>query len=192
METNRPTLARVGHSAGSGFSAPELIEEYYERIYAFLRRLTANEADAADLTQRCFSRVWQALPGFGGRSSVSSWIHSIAYNAYVDWRRVQRPTEGRSAAWWTEQAAPGPRPDEIASQADLRTTVYAAVDKLEPDLRTSVHLHYYQELTLDETAEAMGVATSTVKYRLRLALGELQKQLAEQPNSKPSSSAKPL
>jgi RNA polymerase sigma factor (sigma-70 family) len=70
--------------------------------------------------------------------------------------------------------------------------VYAAVDKLEPDLRTSVHLHYYQELTLDETAEAMGVATSTVKYRLRLALGELQKQLAEQPNSKPSSSAKPL
>jgi DNA-directed RNA polymerase specialized sigma24 family protein len=40
-------------------------------------------------------------------------------------------------------------------------------------------LHYYQELTLQETADAQGVATSTVKYRLRQALAELQKQLNE-------------
>jgi RNA polymerase sigma-70 factor (ECF subfamily) len=110
----------------------------------------------------------------------------------VDWRRAQRPTEERSDAWWIEQAAPGPRPDEIAVQSDLNSTLYAAVDRLEPDLRSSVHLHYYQELTLDETAEAMGVATSTVKYRLRLALTELQKQLTDKPNSNHSSNAKLL
>jgi DNA-directed RNA polymerase specialized sigma24 family protein len=44
-------------------------------------------------------------------------------------------------------------------------------------------LHYYQALTLQETADAMGVATSTVKYRLRQALAELQRKLASEPNS---------
>jgi DNA-directed RNA polymerase specialized sigma24 family protein len=51
------------------------------------------------------------------------------------------------------------------------------VDRLTPELRDSVHLHYYQELTLEETAWVMNVATSTVKYRLRQAITELEKQL---------------
>jgi len=44
-----------------------------------------------------------------------------------------------------------------------------------------VQLHYYQELTLQETADALSVATSTVKYRLRQAVAELQKRLAVEP-----------
>src|ERR1039457_5694546 len=84
--------ARRGERAAAG----ELIELFYERIYAFLRRLTANDADAADLTQQTFSRVWQSLPTFAGRSSVSSWMHSIAYHVYVDWRRADRHTDRKS------------------------------------------------------------------------------------------------
>jgi len=80
---------------GDQAAAVELIELFYERVYAFLRRLASNDADAADLTQRTFSRVWQALPTFAGRSSVSSWMHGIAYNVYVDWRRADRHTEPR-------------------------------------------------------------------------------------------------
>jgi RNA polymerase sigma factor (sigma-70 family) len=52
------------------------------------------------------------------------------------------------------------------------------VDRLDPDLRESIHLHYYQGLTLQETADAMDVATSTVKYRLRQALDKLQREWA--------------
>ena len=60
--------------------------------------------------------------------------------------------------------------------------VYTLVDKLDAELRETVHLHYYQGLTLQETADAMGTATSTVKYRLRQALAKLQDELvAEAP-----------
>jgi RNA polymerase sigma-70 factor (ECF subfamily) len=177
--------ARCGDPAAAG----ELIELFYERIYAFLRRLAANDADAADLTQRTFGRVWQALPGFAGRSSVASWMHSIAYHAYVDWRRNDRHTEPRTDAWWAARPDPEPTPDVIASHTDLATTVYGSVDQLEPDLRQTVHLHYYQELTLRETADAMGVAASTVKYRLRQALAALQKKLIARQSSLPSPAA---
>lgn len=164
-------------SRGEQVAATDLIDLFYERIYAFLRRLCANEADAADLTQRTFGRVWQALPSFSGRSSVGSWIHSIAYHTYVDWRRANHRTEPRSPEWWAECVSNDPAPDELASRHDLAATVYAAVDRLAPELRDTVHLHYYQELTLQETADALEVATSTVKYRLRQALCALESKI---------------
>jgi DNA-directed RNA polymerase specialized sigma24 family protein len=58
----------------------------------------------------------------------------------------------------------------------MKTMLYRHVEQLESDLRATVHCHYYQELTLQETADALGVATSTVKYRLRQALDELQRK----------------
>src|SRR5215212_6808446 len=137
---------------GDKQAAVDLIDLYYERIYAFLRRLSANDADAADLTQRCFTRVWQALPGFAGRSSLASWIHGIAHHIYVDWRRANNRTESRSDEWWISHAASNPGPDEIVASTDLAATVYASVDTLEPELRDTIHLHYYQGLTLQETA----------------------------------------
>lgn len=179
--------ARRGDTA----AANKLVRLFYERIYAFLRRLAGNDADAADLTQRTFSRVWQALPSFAGRSSVGSWIHGIAHHVYVDWRRANHRTEPRSDEWWAGCADAGISPDEAVARADFATKVYATVDKLEADQRNTVHLHYYQGLTLQETADALGIATSTVKYRLRLALAELQKQFAQERSaSKPSLTTK--
>jgi RNA polymerase sigma-70 factor, ECF subfamily len=164
---------------GDQAAATRLIELFYERIYAFLRRLAGNDADAADLTQHTFSRVWQSLPSFAGRSSFSCWIHGIAHHVYVDWRRADRRIESRSDEWWNACATREPSPAELASRTDLAATLFASVDNLERDQRETVHLHYYQELTLQETADAMGIATSTVKYRLRQALAELQKQLSD-------------
>lgn len=168
-------------------AAAQLIELFYARLYAFLRRLAGNDADAADLTQRAFARIWPALPDFAGRSSVASWMHSIAYRTYVDWLRSNHGTEDRSDEWWENRAASGRTPDEEVAAADLAATLYAAVDHLEPDVRATVHLHYYQGLTLQETADALGVATSTVKYRLRQAIAVLQAELKEEPALQPSS-----
>src|SRR5262245_55963194 len=100
---------RRGERAAVG----ELIEEFYGKVYAFLRRLTSNDADAADLTQRTFARVWQSIGKYEGRSSVSSWIHSIAYHTYVDWLRGNHRVEARSENWWADQVSTQPAPDEI-------------------------------------------------------------------------------
>jgi RNA polymerase sigma-70 factor (ECF subfamily) len=163
---------------GDEAAAVRLIELFYERVYAFLRRLAGNDADAADLTQRAFARVWQALPTFAGRSTLSGWIHRIAYHTYVDWRRADHRGEPRPDEWWARCPSTQVLPDESVAQADLARALHAAVDQLEPDLRDTVHLHYYQGLTLQETSEAMGVATSTTKYRLRQALHTLQRGLS--------------
>jgi RNA polymerase sigma factor (sigma-70 family) len=186
MEPDASQLVRAFRS-GDRAAAVQLIELFYARVYNFLRRLTSNEADAADLTQQTFSRVWQRLDSFAERSSVSSWIHGIAYHVYVDWRRANGRTEPRSNEWWETHESVGPRPDELTATADMKATLFRHVEALGPDVRATVHCHYYQELTLQETADALEVATSTVKYRLRQALAELQKRLdAERVTAKES------
>jgi RNA polymerase sigma factor (sigma-70 family) len=98
----------------------------------------------------------------------------------VDWRRANGRTEVRSAEWWEGHPSIGATPDEEAASADMKAMLYRHVEQLDSDLRATVHCHYYQELTLQETADALGIATSTVKYRLRQALSELQKRLDAQ------------
>ena len=163
---------------GDPSASTALIELCYARIYAFLRRLTCQDADAADLTQQTFSRVWSSLSTFAGRSSFNTWVHGIAYHVYLDWRKAPRRAESRPDAWWRSLGSVGPQPDEAAANSDFANRLYSAVDQLEPDLRDTIHLRYYQDLTVAETAEAMGVAGSTVNYRLRQGLTALHKCLA--------------
>lgn len=158
-------------------AATELVERFYQRIFAFLRRLSGSDADAADLTQRTFGKVWPALPQFQKRASFNSWIHSIAYRLFLDWHKSQGRLEARPNEWWDLHATTEPGPDETLSRRDMASHLYSRVESLEADLRETVHLHYYQSLSVQETADAMGIATSTVKYRLRQALDHLKKTL---------------
>lgn len=162
-----------------GDSDPSVIERWIEdhhgRIYAYLRRRTGRDADAVDLTQQTFTRAWGVQDRFEGRSSVLSWLHGIAHHVWLDWRRKDGRFEARSDAWWEQIPSSGSSPDESLSRTDSAGAVFSAVERLEDDLRDTVHLHYYQGLTLAETADALGVATSTVKYRLREALARLQR-----------------
>src|SRR5580765_6921979 len=104
---------------GDKAAATQLVEMFYERIYAFLRRLAGNDTDAADLTQKTFGRVWQSLPSFAGRSTVSSWIHGIAHHTFVDWRRSNGRSEPRPDDWWENFPAVESSPDETLARTDL-------------------------------------------------------------------------
>ncbi len=90
---------------GDRAAASELLGRSYKPVYAYLRRLCGNDQDAADLTQRTFSKVWQSLSSFQGRSTFSTWVHGIAHHVYVDWRRRGAVGEFQTDAWWESAMA---------------------------------------------------------------------------------------
>ncbi|HUL51189.1 MAG TPA: RNA polymerase sigma factor [Candidatus Nitrosotalea sp.] len=165
--------------SGELSAASELVSLFYERIFAYFRRLSGNDSDAADLTQKTFFKVWLSLSSFQGRSRFSTWLHGIAHHVYVDWRRRSHPVDPQTDEWWRNRVADGPSPFDDAAERELAGQLFALVDTLDDETRETVHLHYYQGLSLSETAEALGIATSTVKYRLREAIGHLRSRTAE-------------
>lgn len=167
--------ARLGDLA----AASDLVALYYERIFSYFRRLCGNEEDAADLSQKTFFKVWLSIASFEGRSSFSTWMHGVAHHVYVDWRRKANHLDYRENDWWDACVAEGPSPFEDAAEKDLARQLYASVEQLDEGSREAVHLHYYQGLSLQETADVLGLATSTIKYRLRAALAFLRSHTAE-------------
>jgi len=168
-------------------AASELLTLQYERIFGYFRRLCGNDSDASDLTQKTFCKVWSAIASYSGRSSFSTWAHGIAHHVYVDWRRGHQRMEPQTDEWWTTCAADGLSPLEEATERETACQLYAAVDQLDEALRETVHLHYYQGLTIQETAEALCIATSTVKYRIRNALDFIRTRLPEAKRSSTNS-----
>jgi RNA polymerase sigma-70 factor (ECF subfamily) len=150
-------------------AASELVSLFYQRIFAYLRRLSRNDEDAADLTQKTFARAWQSLSSYQRRSAFSTWLHGIAYHVYLDWRRKRNSGEAQTDEWWEIQPAKSPTPFENTADREMASQLYRWVDELDEEKKQAVHLHYYQNLPLGETAAVLGLAVSTVKYRLREA-----------------------
>ena len=165
---------------GDRDAGSELLRHFHKPIFAYLRRLSGNDADAKDLTQQTFSKVWQSLTRFRGASSLNTWVHRIAYCTYIDWVRQREPGGEQPQEWWNTLPANGPSPFESAAEADSARRLCVLVQGLEPESRrAAIHLHYYQNLSLPETAEVLGLPLSTLKYQLKAALDELRRLLPE-------------
>jgi len=160
-------------------AASELLTLHYERIFSYFRRLCGNDSEASDLTQRTFCKVWNAIASYQRRSAFSTWVHSIAHHVYADWRRGKNRFEPQTDEWWLACAADHISPFEDTAEREIAHQLYALMEQLEEATRETVHLHYYQGLTIQETAEALGIATSTVKYRLRNALQFIRTRIPE-------------
>ena len=157
----------------------ELITLYYERIFLWFQRLCRNQTDAEDLTQKTFAKVWRSIASFEARSAFSTWIYRIGHNVYLDWIRKNDRSDQVPEEWWESCVVDCPTPVDEVIDHEMSRSIYALVEQLDEDTRITVHLHYYQGLSLTETAEVMGVATSTVKYRVRQAVSKLRGRLME-------------
>lgn len=177
MNTRIKTLCKRAKKADKD-AACELLKIYYAEVYSYLRRLCGSRHDAEDLTQQTFLKVWSSLDGFAGRSKFSTWLYRIAHNTYIDWqRRNTGSTQSCPDQWWQECIDQNPGPLANLAERQLAQRLYQAVGRLDEDKKQVVHLHYYQGLSIRETAKVLNIATSTVKYRLREVFKALRVKL---------------
>lgn len=155
-----------------------LIGRHQVRLFRFLMRLVRDEAVAEELVNEVFMEVWRNAARYEGRSQVGTWLLSIGRN-----RAVSRLRKRRETGWDEEKAA------EIADDADDPETTTQKIDKaaalrrcldaLSADHREIVDLVYYQEMSVGEVAEIVGIPENTVKTRLFYARKKLSELLAE-------------
>jgi RNA polymerase sigma-70 factor (ECF subfamily) len=162
--------------AGERAAAEELIDKYYEQIYLFFRRMGHSRQTSEDLTQECFIRVWQHIGQLKYARATGSWLYNIAGNLSKSyWRRNRRflsVDSGLELIDAKHQDTPVMEREEELLR--LKEMVFLLPFKL----RGVVVLHYLQQLTIMEAAEAMGVSEGTIKSRLHKALRVLKKKMA--------------
>jgi RNA polymerase sigma-70 factor, ECF subfamily len=157
------------------------VEEYGKATYNFAYRLTRNEADARDLTQEAFIRVYRAWRSFKPGTSFLSWIYRIVSNLYRDELRRRK---GRYQEEIPEDNEPqefgGGRPLAIQPieeyvEGYLSEPVSKALEELTTEQRQIVLLADIEGYSYQEIGEIVGCSVGTVRSRLHRARGQLRK-----------------
>ncbi len=166
-------LEVVKRIAGGDKRALEtLYTRHSGRTFKFLFRLTADRAAAEDLTHDVFLEVWRGANRFEARSSVTTWILSIARYKALDARRKRRSLSEHDLPGRTE-----PTPEMTAMESSTGDYMRACLTKLSEEHREIIDLVYYHEKSVKEAGEILGIPENTVKTRMFYARKKLKEML---------------
>ena len=166
----------------------EVVREHADRVYRLAYRLSGNRADAEDLTQETFVRVFKSLAEYTP-GTFEGWLHRITTNLFLDMvRRRQRirfdalPDDAGDRLA-TRQAGPEQTYDEM----HLDPEIQGALDALPADFRVAVVLCDLEQLSYEEIAATLGVKVGTVRSRIHRGRVLLRQALAHRaPGMRPA------
>lgn len=152
----------------------ELVLRHQTAVRRFLRHLAhGDEALADDLAQDTFVQAWHRLGQFRGDAAFATWLLGIAHNHWRNARRKQREVALEAAHLDNLETAP-----PAARTSDLRQDLTQAMQRLDPDEQTALHLTYQQGLSHSEIATVLGWPLGTVKTHLARSKEKLRTLLA--------------
>lgn len=167
----------------------ELVRSHHKRVYGLCYRFTGNGADAEDLTQDVFLKIYANLASFDSeRGSLQVWIATMTRNLLVDnFRRTrnQRATSSLDEGWDGEDdlrsvdrlTARGVSPHEAAAQKELAKMVQEALARVPMEMREAVILRDLQDMDYKEIAQVLEIPEGTVKSRISRGRAELARLL---------------
>jgi len=167
----------------------EMVRAHHRRVYGLCYRFTGNPADAEDLTQDVFLKIFSNLRSFDPeRGSIQVWITTMTRNLLVDnFRRTrnQRVTGSLDEGWeMADELVPVDRlvgrdvsPHEAAAKKELGKMVQDALARVSVELREAVILRDLQDMDYKEIAQVLGIPEGTVKSRISRGRAELARLL---------------
>jgi RNA polymerase sigma-70 factor (ECF subfamily) len=163
---------------GDGDAFETLYDLHKRRVYSLCLRMTANAAEAEDLTQEAFLQLFRKIGTFRGESAFSTWLHRMAVNVVLMRLRKKNlpvvplddPLETEEESSKKEPGAPDPK---LTGSVD-RMQIQRAVDALPPGYRTIFVLHDVEGYEHNEIAELVGCSIGNSKSQLHKARMKLR------------------
>jgi len=179
--------------AGSEEAFAWLISTYHQPLYSVIARTLQNPADAADVTQDVFIKVFRNIAGFHGESSLRTWLYRIALHEASNRRRwwsrhcrqevtieaeTGQSTEGQPLCIKDTLVDEHDSPFEMAAHQEVRARVEAALREVSEPFRTVLVLRDIEGFAYEEIAEILNTNIGTVKSRLMRGRAQLKARLA--------------
>ncbi|BCH10753.1 RNA polymerase sigma factor [Mesorhizobium sp. 131-3-5] len=161
-----------------------IIKTYNQRLYRIARGILRNDAEAEDVVQEAYVRAFANLATFRGDSSLATWLSRIVINEALGRLRKRRRTvampENPEAQIIRFPLNPSDDPERTMAQRQILALVERATDSL-PDIYRMVFVaRVIEGLSMEETADLLGVRPETVKTRLHRARSLLRKALDDE------------
>lgn len=170
-----------------------LITAYGSKIYNFAKQYARNSAEIDDIYQDSIFKAWKKIRTFKDGNKFLPWLYSITRNTALDHMKKKRDVtfsamdntifqsdNNTNEDFGQNIEDTSPLPDEIFENKELKFIVNNAINKINPDERAILMLHYHQELTFEEIAEIMMKPMNTIKSMHRRAIIKIREYLLHQ------------
>ena len=181
-----------GIAANDHAAFERLMRRYNSRLFRVARAILKDDAEAEDAVQDAYLEAYRHIGEFRGESQVATWLTRIAINqALMRLRRHKRervivPFPGDRDAPVSQVEVVDRKAESPATatlRAEIRNVVEARIDELPPAFRTVFIMRDVEEMTVQETAECLGIPPATVRTRLFRARALLREALARDVDS---------
>ncbi|MEW5900912.1 MAG: RNA polymerase sigma factor [Acidobacteriota bacterium] len=165
----------------------ELVEAHKKKVYFLALDMVGQHADAEDVSQEVFLKVFRSFRTFKRGSKLSSWLYRVTYNACLDHLRrksmAPRPVEDVTLELLQEGSASLPAPSSkdpmMRTEKELlRQQVERALQVVSAQERAVFTLRHYEGLPLNDIAQALDLSVGSVKSYLHRAVKKIQRELA--------------
>jgi len=165
----------------------EIVARFRRKVFHIAYKFTGRHAEAEDLTQEIFLKVFKSLDKFNRDADFSTWLGSVARHYCIDHYRAskrEREVLVEDLLAFDHAPARSGNPQRALEDRDVRGLVRRGLDQLAPKLREAVVLRDLQGLSYQEMAERLGLPEGTVKSRINRGREELARRLrkAQQPS----------
>jgi RNA polymerase sigma factor (sigma-70 family) len=160
--------------SGSRAAYSQLMDEYFEKVYSRMLKMTGQPGYAEDLTMEAFNKAFSKLDQYTSDFAFSTWLYRIAKNNCIDYlRRNKKDNDSKVNQYEAEVGIAAhelanqlPSPEQLMiNQQEIRL-LREIVDMLHPKYKDIIKLHYFKELSCEEIAQQLELPEGTVKVRL--------------------------
>ncbi|ARP66359.1 RNA polymerase subunit sigma [Mesorhizobium sp. WSM1497] len=170
--------------ARDGDAFHTIIKTHNQRLYRIARGVVRNDSEAEDIVQEAYVKAFAHLDAFRGDSSLATWLSRIVINEALGRLRKRRKTvalpENPQAEIIRFPLNPSDDPERTMAQRQILQLVEQATDSLPDVYRTVFVARVIEGLSIEETADLLGVRPQTVKTRLHRARALVRKALDDQ------------
>jgi RNA polymerase sigma-70 factor, ECF subfamily len=180
-------------AGGDHAACRELMRRHNQRLYRTARAILKDDAEAEDAVQEAYMLAFRAMPNFRGDAKLSTWLVRITANEALG--RLRKRNRAAEVIPFDSNYGDGDivgaaeddmnsslpeQPDNAAVRAETRRLLEAKIDELPDAFRAVFMLRGVEELTVDETAAALGIPEATVRTRFFRARGMLREALSRE------------
>jgi RNA polymerase sigma-70 factor (ECF subfamily) len=181
--TDRELIARTLGGDGGAFGT--LVDRFQRKIYRVAYAIVRNDVEADTITQDTFIQAYTHLAKFQGRSEFETWLTRIAINRSRDSLRRRRfvslftGDDDEDREGWIEPVDDRPDPEREIMAHQLRVAIDRAERTLSAQQKIIFRLRHYEDRSLEDIAELLGLRSGTVRAHLFRAIHKIRKELAE-------------
>lgn len=164
----------------------QLVEKYQSRVYTIAYRYMGNYADASDLAQESFIKIYRSLESFRGEAGFMSWMYRLVTNVCLDELRrrgrsktvsIEELMEGKKGLIMRREISGSRLPEDAVIRRELQQEVQNVLNSLSEEHRIIVVMRDIQGYSYEEIAQLLQCSLGTVKSRLNRARHILKEKL---------------